>query len=68
MKRQFIQGIFEIFQQVIRYNLVWGSLPLINGEMVYEKRKLYQTRLYKFLPLLRRFNPAEPVVEKYVIL
>jgi hypothetical protein len=40
----------------------------MNAEVVYEKRKLYQTRLYKFLPLLRRFNPAEPVVEKSVIL
>ena len=36
----------NIFEQVIRYNLVWGSLCLINHEAVYEKRKLYQTRLY----------------------
>ena len=48
MKRQFIQGIFEIFQQVIRYNLVWGSLRLIKREAFDEKRKLYQTRLYKY--------------------
>jgi hypothetical protein len=27
-----------MFEQVIRYNLVWGSLHLINGEAVYEKR------------------------------
>jgi hypothetical protein len=28
----------------MRYNLVWGSLRLINRESVYEKRKLFQTR------------------------
>jgi hypothetical protein len=38
--------IFEIFEQVIRYNLVWGSLRLINREVAYEKRKMTQTRLY----------------------
>jgi hypothetical protein len=32
----------------MRYNLDWGSLRLINREGVYEKRKLYQTRLYKY--------------------
>ena len=39
---------FEIFEQVIRYNLVWVSLPLINREAVYEKRKLTQTSLCKY--------------------
>ena len=39
---------FEIFEQVIRYNLVWGSLRLINREAVYQKCNLYQTRLYKY--------------------
>jgi hypothetical protein len=29
----------------MQYNLVWGSLSLINREVVYEKRKLFQTRL-----------------------
>ena len=33
---------FEIFEQVIRYNLVWCSLRLIKPEAFYEKRKLYQ--------------------------
>jgi hypothetical protein len=28
----------------IRYNLVWGSLHLINREAVNEKRKLFQTK------------------------
>jgi hypothetical protein len=28
--------------------MVWGSLRLINREAVYEKRKLVQTRLYKY--------------------
>jgi len=31
------------------------------------RQKFYSTEIY-FLPLLRRFNPAEPVVEKSVIL
>ena len=31
-------GIFEIVEQVIRYNLVWVSLHLINREAVYDKR------------------------------
>ena len=39
---------FEIVEQVIRYNLVWVSLRLINREALYEKRKLTQTRLYKY--------------------
>jgi hypothetical protein len=34
--------------QVIRYNLAWGRLCLINGESVYEKRRLLQTRLCKY--------------------
>jgi hypothetical protein len=41
----YISGIFEIVEQVIRYNLVLVSLRLINREAVYEKRKLTQTRL-----------------------
>ena len=41
---QYIKGIFEIVEQVIRYNLVWVSLRLINCEAVYEKRKLTQTK------------------------
>ena len=40
--------MFEIVEQVIRYNLVWVSLRLINREVVYEKRKLTQTRLCKY--------------------
>jgi hypothetical protein len=32
----------------IRYGLVWGSLPLINREALYEKHKLFQSRLYKY--------------------
>jgi hypothetical protein len=40
--------IFEIFEQVIRYNLVCGSLRLINRKAVYEKPKPFQTRLYKY--------------------
>jgi len=36
-------------EQVTRYNLVWSSLCLINCEAVYEKRKLFQTRLYKHI-------------------
>jgi len=32
----------------MRYNLVWGSLRLINREAIYEKRNLFQTRLYKY--------------------
>ena len=36
-----LKGIFEIVEQVIRYNLVWVSLSLINREAVYEKRKPY---------------------------
>jgi hypothetical protein len=37
----------NIFEQVIPYNLDWGSLRLMNREAVYEKRKFYQARLYK---------------------
>ena len=32
----------------MRYSLVWGSFRLINREAVYEKRKLFQTWLYKY--------------------
>jgi hypothetical protein len=41
----FIQRICSIFERVIRYNVVWGSLGLIKREAVYEKSKLFQTRL-----------------------
>jgi hypothetical protein len=40
--------MFEIVEQVIRYNLVWVSLRLINREADYKKRKLIQTRLCKY--------------------
>ena len=30
-----ISGIFSIFEQVIQYNPVWGSLSLIKRETVY---------------------------------
>jgi hypothetical protein len=40
--------IVAIFEQVIQYNLVWGSLHLINCKTVYEKCKLFQTRLCKY--------------------
>ena len=43
-----IKEFFEIVEQVIRYNLVWVSLRLINREAVYEKRKLNQTKLCKY--------------------
>jgi len=43
-----LKGIFEIGEQVIRYNLVWVCLRLINREAVYEKRKMTQTRLCKY--------------------
>jgi hypothetical protein len=32
-----------MFEQVIRYNLAWDSLLLLNRKAVYEKRKLFQT-------------------------
>jgi hypothetical protein len=32
------KGIFEIVEQVIRYNLLWVSLRLIKREAVYKKR------------------------------
>jgi hypothetical protein len=44
---QVILGIFDIFEQVIRYNLDWDSLRFINRGTVYEQRKVFQTRLYK---------------------
>jgi len=37
------KGIFEI----LRHDLVWCSLRLINHEACHEKGKLLQTRLYK---------------------
>jgi hypothetical protein len=40
---------------VIRYNLVWGSLHLINREVVCEKHKLFQSRLCKY-NLLKKFK------------
>ena len=43
-----------MFEQVIQYNLVWGSLRLINHEAVYEKCKLFQTRLYIDSPSVAR--------------
>ena len=33
----YILGICTIFQQVIRYNLVWDSIRLINHKAVYQK-------------------------------
>jgi hypothetical protein len=35
----------SIFEQVIRYYLVWGRVRLINHEAVYEKRKLFQKQV-----------------------
>ena len=32
----------------MQYNLDWDSLHLINRDAVYEKRILFQTRLYKY--------------------
>jgi hypothetical protein len=46
---------FSIFEQVIRYNLVCGSLCLVNREAIHEKRKPFQTRLYKY-NLLKNFK------------
>jgi hypothetical protein len=33
------------FWKVLRYNLVCGSLHLINNKPVYEKRKLFQNQV-----------------------
>ena len=41
-------SIYSIFEQVIRYNLVYDSLGLINRSAVREHRKLFQTWLYKY--------------------
>ena len=46
-------GIFSIFEQVIRYNLVSGSLRLINSKAVYEKRKLLQPRLTQVIQVIK---------------
>jgi len=43
-----VKGMFKIVEQVIRYNLLWCSLRLLNRKAVYEKRKLFQTRLCKY--------------------
>ena len=45
LKLIFILGIFESFEQVIRYNLVWGSLRLINRKEVYESANCSKTGL-----------------------
>jgi hypothetical protein len=45
LERMLFKEYFQLFEQVIQYNLVWGSLRLINRESVDEKRKLLQTRL-----------------------
>ena len=37
-----------MFEKVIRFNLVKGSVLLINREAFYEKHKLFHTRLYKY--------------------
>jgi hypothetical protein len=38
----------EIVEQVIRYNLVWVRLRLINRKAIYEKRKLTQTSINSY--------------------
>jgi hypothetical protein len=47
----------------LNYALVafWALLNIVSTQVVYGSG-------YYFLPLLQRFNPAEPVVEKSVIL
>jgi hypothetical protein len=40
--------MFEFFEQVIQFNLGWGRLRLIKSKVVYEKRKLFQSRLIKY--------------------
>ena len=47
-------GIFEIFEQVIRCNLVWDSLRLIN----LIKRKLFQYKynLFRYFKYFLQFN------------
>jgi hypothetical protein len=45
----------EYLKFLNRYNLVWGSLRLINREAVYEKRKLFPTRLCKY-NLFKKFK------------
>jgi hypothetical protein len=55
----FLRIFFSIFEQFIRYNLIWGSLGLINCEAVYhEKCQLFQTRLYlQTIPYNLIFTP-----------
>ena len=54
-----IQGIFEFVEQVIRYNLVWVSLRLVNHKAVYGKRKLAQARLCDYFMWLFEYVVGE---------
>ena len=49
------------------YNMVWGRLRLINREAFYEKRKLFQTRLYKYLIFTTIFNVSSILIMSYFI-
>jgi hypothetical protein len=48
------KGISKYFEQVILDSLVWGSWHLINREAFYEKRKLFQTRLWSITNFFSR--------------
>ena len=47
--------------------MVWGRLRLINREAFYEKRKLFQTRLYKYLIFTTIFNVSSILIMSYFI-
>jgi hypothetical protein len=53
-------------EQVIRYNLVWVSLRLINHEAVYEKRKLNQIRVITKLPNSEQSYKGKVKTHKYI--
>jgi hypothetical protein len=53
-------------EQVIRYNLVWVSLRLINHEAVYEKRKLNQITVITKLPNSEQSYKGKVKTHKYI--
>ena len=62
-----LEGFFSINKYSGQVIKVITKLP--NSEQSYKgKVKTHNYINRHFLPLLRRFNPAEPVVEKSVIL
>jgi hypothetical protein len=60
---------FDYAKRTLLYKIILGTIFAYQSIFGNDQHTvIYLKCILSFLPLLRRFNPAEPVVEKSVIL